>query len=163
MNIELETVYDGTDIAPYPYQKVGMFARTSARIWSTTPDDPDRLIIRDCNLNGDLELHIGSGVHTDTTKKFVIPFEERKNFLRIIADVAEPSTPTSLPDGFGDIIYNVLTEEHQFDSCVRVMDNFISDDGFTIPEEDILEFRDRDGHTFERSGDKFYQQTTNAR
>ena len=156
MNLELEPVYDGTDNVPYPYQTEGMFIRTSDRIWSTTPDDPDRLIIRDCNPNGDLELHIGSGVDTHTTKKFVIPFEERKNLLRIIADVAPPSDPVPLPDEFGEVIYYVITEEYSFDKCVRVGDNFISDDGYTVDPEDILEFMDKNENVFERSRDKFY-------
>lgn len=157
MNLELEPVYDGTYNFPYPYQTEGMFIRTSDRIWSTTPDDPDRLIIRDCNPNGDLELLIGSGVDTHTTKKFVIPFEERKNLLRIIADVSPQSDPATLPYEFGDIIYRVFTEEYLFSKCVRAGDNFISDDGYTVDPEDILEFMDKDGNTFERSRDKFYR------
>ena len=159
MNLELEPVYDGTDNVPYPYQTEGMFTRTSARIWGTNSDGPDDLIIRDCNPNGDLELHIGSGVDTYTTKKFVIPFHERKNFLRIIADVAPPSAPVSLPDEFGEVIYYVITEEYSFDKCVRVGDNFISDDGYTVDPEDILEFMDKDENVFERSRDKFYMLT----
>ena len=43
--------------------------------------------------------------------------------------------------------------------CVRVGDNFISDDGYTVKPEDILEFMDKDGNVFERSGDKFYVPT----
>ena len=156
MNLELEPVYGDTDNVPYPYQRVGMFKRTSSRIWSTTPDDPDRLIIRDCNPNGDLELHIGWGVNPETTKVFVIPFDERKNFLRIVADVAPPSDPVSLPDKFGEVIYYVITEEYSFDKCVRVGDNFISDDGYTVDPEDILEFMDKNENVFERSRDKFY-------
>ena len=156
MNLELEPVYGDTDNVPYPYQRVGMFKRTSSRIWSTNADGPDNLIIRDCNPNGDLELHIGSGVNRDTTKVFVIPFDERKNFLRIVADVAPPSDPVSLPDEFGEVIYYVITEEYSFDKCVRVGDNFISDDGYTVKPEDILEFMDKNENVFERSRDKFY-------
>ena len=156
MNLELEPVYDGTDNVPYPYQTEGMFTRTSARIWGTNSDGPDDLIIRDCNPNGDLELLIGSGVDTHTTKKFVIPFNERKNFLRIIADVNPPADPVSLPDEFGEVIYYVITEEYSFDKCVRVGDNFISDDGYTVEPEDILEFVDKNDDTFVRSADKFY-------
>ena len=159
MNLELEPVYDGTDNVPYPYQTEGMFTRTSARIWGTNSDGPDDLIIRDCNLNGDLELLVGSGVDPDTTKKFVIPFHERKNFLRIIADVAPPSDPVPLPDEFGEVIYYVITEEYSFDKCVRVGDNFISDDGYTVDPEDILEFMDKNENVFERSRDKFYMLT----
>ena len=159
MNLELEPVYDGTDSLPYPYQEEGIFTRTSFRVWSTATDDPNRLIIRDCNPNGDLELLIGSGVDTHTTKKFVIPFNERKNFLRIVADVAPPSDPVSLPDEFGEVIYYVITEEYSFDKCVRVGDNFISDDGYTVKPEDILEFMDKDENVFDRSGDKFYALT----
>ena len=159
MNLELEPVYDGTDNVPYPYQTEGMFTRTSARIWMSSPNDPSCLIIRDCYHNGDLELAIVSGVNVTTTNKFIIPSAERKNFLRIIADDRKPPTPVSLPDKFGDAIYCVITEEYSFDMCVRVGDNFISDDGYTVKPEDILEFMDKDGNVFERSGDKFYVPT----
>lgn len=158
MNIELEPVYD-TEGFPYPYQKVGMFTRTSDRIWGTTSDDRNSLVIRDCNPNGDLELHfVETGDLIRPNRVFIIPFEERKNFLRIIADV-NPPNPTLLPDNFGDMIYNVITEEYSFNRCVRVRDNFISDDGYTIPVEDILEFSDKDGNVFEKSKDAFYVTT----
>lgn len=159
MNIELEPVYD-TDGFPYPYQKVGMFTRTSDRIWGATSDDRNSLVIRDCNPNGDLELHfVETGDLIRPNRVFIIPFEERKNFLRIIADADSPNL-TPLPDTFGYMIYNVITEEHSFNSCVRVGDNFISDDGYTIPVEAILEFSDKDGNTFQQSSDKFYETTS---
>lgn len=137
-----------------------MFKRTSSRIWGTTSDALRRLVIRDCNSNGDLELHISepsSSVYS--SMMFVIPFKERKNFLRIIADVNPPSDPVPLPDEFGDMIYHVIIKGHVFDGCVRVGCVFISDDGCTIPDEDIMEFEDEDGNTFERQGNEFYEKT----